>query len=80
MVFPREDEMTVVCQGPFGGVIDGHRSDVWRGVKQVLMTPSYASAHYTKDYDPELACKALKPYASGTIGYVGTYQLASSRG
>jgi Xaa-Pro aminopeptidase len=76
VVFPREDEMTVVCQGPFGGAFDGHRSDTWRGVKQVLTTPSYASAHYTKDYDPELACKALAPFANGTIGYVGTYQLS----
>ena len=42
----------------------------------MLTTPSYASAHYTKDYDPELACKALKPFANGTIGYVGTYQMS----
>ncbi len=34
-----------------------------RGVKTWLTTPSYASAHYTKDYDPELAAKALAPYA-----------------
>ena len=77
VVFPREDEMTVVCQGPFGGVSDGRAAtDVWRGVKQVLTTPSYASAHYTKDYDPELAAKALQPFANGTIGYVGTYQMS----
>src|SRR5262249_60709096 len=39
-------------------------------------TPSYASAHYTKDYDPELAAIALKPFAKATIGYVGTYQMS----
>ena len=77
VVFPREDEMTVVCQGPFGGAEMPSPSDgKWRGVKQVLTTPSYASAHYTKDYDPELAAKALKPFATGTIGYVGTYQMS----
>jgi Xaa-Pro aminopeptidase len=77
VVFPRDDEMTVVCQGPFGGdepTAQGDQS--WRGVKRLLTTPSYASAHYTKDYDPELAAKALAPFASATIGYVGTYQMS----
>jgi Xaa-Pro aminopeptidase len=77
VVFPLNDEMTVVCQGPFGGADTPTPGDSnWRGVKQVLTTPSYASAHYTKDYGPELAAKALKPFATGTIGYVGTYQMS----
>jgi Xaa-Pro aminopeptidase len=77
VIFPREDEMTVVCQGPFGGGETTAQGDgKWRGVKRILTTPSYASAHYTKDYDPELAATALKPFASGTIGYVGTYQMS----
>ena len=77
VVFPRDDDMTVVAQGPFGGnQITAHSGDTWRGVKRILTTPSYASAHYTKDYDPELAAKALEPYAKGTIGLVGTYQMS----
>jgi Xaa-Pro aminopeptidase len=77
VVFTRDDEMTVVAQGPFGGdQITAHSSDTWRGVKNIMTTPSYASAHYTKDYDPELAAKALAPYARGTIGLVGTYQMS----
>jgi Xaa-Pro aminopeptidase len=77
VVFPRDDKMTVVCQGPFGGNEPTAQGDqTWRGVKRLLTTPSYASAHYTKDYDPELAAKALAPYAKGTIGYVGTYQMS----
>jgi len=79
VIFPRDDEMTVVCQGPFGG--DGRPpSDVWRGVKRLLTTPSYESAHFTQNYDPELACKALAPYAKGTIGLVGIYQLSFAMG
>src|SRR5262249_13878129 len=71
------DEMTVVCQGPFGGSEATAQGDQnWRGVKRILTTPSYASAHYTKDYDPELAATALKPFPSATIGYVGTYQMS----
>src|SRR5688572_9093521 len=79
VVFPRDDEMTVVCQGPFGGSETTAQGDVaWRGVKQISTTPSYASAHYTKDYDPELAARALKPFAQGTIGLVGTYQMSAA--
>lgn len=77
VVFPRDDDMTVVCQGPFGGNETTAQGDLtWRGVKKIMTTPSYASAHYTKDYDPELAVKALEPYRNATIGYVGTYQMS----
>jgi Xaa-Pro aminopeptidase len=82
VIFPRDQEMSVVCQGPFGGGEptamgdQTKREQIWRGVKRILTTPSYASAHYTKEYDPELAVKALQPYAKGTIGYVGTYQMS----
>ena len=78
VVFPRDDLMTLVSQGPFGGVNnptasgDGTR----RGVKQWLTTPSFASCNYTAPYDAELAAKALAPYAGGTIGLVGTYQMS----
>jgi Xaa-Pro aminopeptidase len=77
-VFPRDDLMTLVSQGPFGGAsnpavaADGVR----RGVKQWLTTPSYASCHYTAPYDAELAAKGLAPYAGGTIGLVGTYGMS----
>src|SRR5450631_2157533 len=77
VVFQRDGEMTVVCQGPFGGGEATAQGDqTWRGVKRILTTPSYASAHYTKDYDPELAAKALEPFRNAIIGYVGTYQMS----
>lgn len=91
VVFPRDDLMTLVSQGPFGGgnstvAGDGvkHRfgnptataDGVSRGVKQWFTTPSFASCYYTASYDPELAAKALAPYAGGTIGLLGTYQMS----
>jgi len=77
VVFPRKDEMTVVCQGPFGGSETTAQGDIsWRGVKKIMTTPSYASAYYTKDYDPELAARALEPFRNATIGYIGTYQMS----
>ena len=79
VVFPADDEMTVVMQGPFGG--DRRpEPDIWRGVKRMLTTPSYESAHFTQNYDPELAAKALQPYARATIGFVGIYQLSFAIG
>lgn len=79
VIFPRDDEMTVVMHGAFDW--EGRPPEtVWRGVKQMLTTPSFASAHYTNDYDPRLAVKALKGYAKGTIGFVHTYQLSFALG
>ena len=54
----------------------GKSDGVRRGVKQWFTTPSYSSCYYTAPYDPELAAKALAPYAGGTIGLVGTYQMS----
>ncbi|NQV55406.1 MAG: M24 family metallopeptidase [Rhodospirillales bacterium] len=77
-VFPRDDAMTIVHQGPFDGdfKVPPEGDGMVRGVKRVLTTPSYESAPYTRDYDPALACKALEPFASATIGLVGTYQMS----
>jgi Xaa-Pro aminopeptidase len=79
VVFPRDDEMTVIMQGPFGGDRKPE-ADIWRGVKRILTTPSYSSAHYTQDYDSELAAKALQPYAAATIGLVGIFQMSYAMG
>ena len=78
VVFPRDDLMTAVGMGPFGGDADptANPDGIHRGVKQVLTTPSFASCHYTAAYDAELAAKALAPYAGGTIGLVGTASLS----
>ena len=79
VIFPADDQMSVVCQGPFKG--DGRPpADTWRGVKRLLTTPSYESAHYTQFYDPELAAKALAPVAKATIGFVGIYQMSFAMG
>ena len=78
MVFPRDDLMTLVSQGPFGGVSNptSNADGVRRGVKQWLTTPSFTSCNYTASYDPELAAKALAPYAGGTVGLVGIAQMS----
>jgi Xaa-Pro aminopeptidase len=78
VVFPRDDLMTLVSMGPFGGASNPAetRDGVRRGVKQWLTTPSFVSCNYTANYDAELAAKGLDPYAGGTIGLVCTAQMS----
>jgi len=73
-----DDLMTLVSQGPFGGVTQPAENGdgVRRGVKQWMTTPSFVSCNYTAGYDAELAAKALSPYAGSTIGLVGTAQMS----
>ncbi len=78
VVFPIDDAMTVVHQGPFGGdrEVPPEGDGNLRGVKRQLTTPSYESAPYTREYDAALAAQALEPFAASTIGLVGTYQMS----
>jgi Xaa-Pro aminopeptidase len=72
VIFPRDDLMTVIGQGPFKmdeRVPEGH--PLWRGVKRVLGAPAYASVSYCGSYDAELAEKALVGYERANIGLVG---------
>lgn len=73
VVFPRDERMTVVGQGPFGldRALPPEGDGLRRGVRRFLGTPSYASAPYTAGYDAELAARALAGYAGATVGLVG---------
>ena len=74
VVFPKDEPMTVVGQGPFGAVRELPREGdgVRRGTARFMGTPSYASAHFTADYDAALAERALERFAGGTVGLLGT--------
>jgi Xaa-Pro aminopeptidase len=74
VVFPRDERMTVVGQGPAGVVreLPPEGDGVRRGVARFMGTPSYASCSYTAGYDAALAEKPLERYAGGTVGLLGT--------
>ena len=74
VVFPRDERMTVVGQGPAGVVreLPPEGDGVRRGVARFMGTPSYASCPYTAGYDAELAEKSLERYAGATVGLLGT--------
>lgn len=74
VVFPKDERMSVIGMGPHGLVreLPPQGDGVRRGVARFMSTPSFASAHYTAEYDAQLAEKALQPCRSGTIGLLGT--------
>lgn len=77
VTFPVDDGMTVISQGPFGQDREISSDDpVWRGVSRLLTAAYYSTASYCHRYDAELAARALKPYAKGTIGLVGLSTLS----
>ena len=73
VVFPRDERMTVIGQGPMDLVreLPPQGDGVRRGVARFMGSPSYASCPYTAEYDARLAEKALDKYAGGTIGFLG---------
>ena len=74
VLFPRDEPMTVIGQGPFGldRTLPPEGDGLRRGVGRLLGVPSYASAHFSAGYDAELAGRALGRYGSATIGLLGT--------
>jgi Xaa-Pro aminopeptidase len=82
VVFPRDERMTVIGQGPMGLVREfpAEGDLLRRGVARFMGMPSYASCPYTAEYDAQLAARALAPYAAGTIGLVGTMAISFATG
>jgi Xaa-Pro aminopeptidase len=72
VVFPVDGDMSLVGQGPFGGVtrLDG-KDPSFPGVGRLLFTPSYVSAGYTGAYDADLVIDEIKRGGFGSVGLVG---------
>lgn len=82
VVFPRDDRMTVIAQGPLGVAreLPPEGDGVRRGTARFVGSPSYASCPYTADYDGRLAEQALERHAGGRIGLVGTMSMSLATG
>jgi Xaa-Pro aminopeptidase len=80
VVFPKDERMTVIAQGPMGVVREfGPQGDpVRRGTARFMGVPSYASCPYTAEYDAQLAEKALR--RCGTIGVLGRAAMSFALG
>jgi Xaa-Pro aminopeptidase len=80
VLFPRDDGMTMIGQGPFGTdrMLPPEGDGVRRGVKRMMASPSYSAAPYTRENDAALAEKALESCSGATIGLVGTGAIPSA--
>lgn len=73
VVFPRDDDMTLVLHGPMNASqdLDPGADPYHRGVKRILHAASFVSVSYTRRYDAERLAEALAPYRSAKVGLVG---------
>ncbi len=71
VIFPVDDEMTLISCGAAPPGDPGPPPWAVRGVKTRLGAPYFPSAHYTSSYDAELAIEVLKKNKGATIGLVG---------
>lgn len=71
IVFPADEGMSLIEQGPFGGLRTASEAEVQAtGIARRLTTPSYPSVAYTAGYDAELAAAELKRLGARRIGLV----------
>jgi Xaa-Pro aminopeptidase len=71
VIFPRDDQMTLINCGPKAPGDPAPAEWAVRGVKQRLNAPYFPSAHYTHTLDAELAVSVLKEKKDATVGLVG---------
>jgi len=75
VIFPVDEEMTLVSPGPFSPNDPGPPPWSVRGVKKRLGAPYFTSAHFTSSYDAELVAGVLKEKKKPVVGLVGTSTL-----
>ena len=81
IVFPLDEGMTLIEQGPFGGArTAGDAEQQATGIARRLTTPSYASIHYSGAYDGQIAVAELKRLGARKVGLVATSAMYHSFG
>src|SRR6266850_5023760 len=82
VIFPRDERMTVIGQGPMGVVREfpPQGDPLRRGTARFMGMPAYASCPYTAEYDAELAEKALARFSGATIGFLGKAAISFALG
>ena len=81
VVFAIDGGMSLIEQGPAGGVRDASAAELAAtGVARRLTTPSYPSVHYTGAYDAELALAELRRLGARRAGFVAPAAMYHSFG
>jgi Xaa-Pro aminopeptidase len=81
LVFPLEEGMSLIEQGPFGGFKQSSGEELRAtGIARRLTTPSYPSVSYTGGYDADLAAAELQRLGATRIGLVAPAAMYHSFG
>ncbi len=81
IVFPLEEGMALITQGPFGGQkLAGDAEAQATGIARRLTTPSYASIHYSGNYDADIAVAELRRLGARRVGFVASSAMYHSFG
>ena len=71
LVFPLEGGMSMIEQGPFGGLKQSSAAEMAAtGIARRLTTPSYPSVGYSGGYDADLAAAELQRLGAKRVGFV----------
>jgi len=71
LVFPLQNGMSLIEQGPFGGVrISVPDEAAHSGIARRLTTPSYPSVGYSGTYDAEIVLRELRALEARCVGLV----------
>lgn len=71
VIFPRDEEMTLISVGAFPPGDPAPPLWTVRGVRKRLSAPYFPTAHYTCTYDAEMSVSVLKEKKDAVIGLVG---------
>jgi Xaa-Pro aminopeptidase len=81
LVFPRETGMSLIEQGPFGGLKESSDTELRAtGIARRLTTPSYPSVGYTGAYDADLVAAELRRLDAQRVGFVAPAAMYHSFG
>jgi Xaa-Pro aminopeptidase len=81
LVFPVEAGMSLIEQGPFGGLRESTQAELRAtGIARRLTTPSYPSVGYTGTYDADIVAAELRRLGAQRVGFVAPAAMYHSFG
>jgi len=81
LVFPREAGISLIEQGPFGGLKQSSDTELRAtGIARRLTTPSYPSVGYTGAYDADIVAAELRLLDAQRVGFVAPAAMYHSFG
>ena len=81
LVLPLEGGISLVEQGPFGGLRESAAEELYAtGIARRLTTPSYPSVGYSGNYDADIVARELRNCDARRVGFVAPASMYHSFG